>query len=239
MRLFPILICFFITIVSAFAAPPQLPSPDFGFNCGSTLCYAGSPTSAVGIDAGGTNSDFAAGVFPLTDQRMLLVGSATTASNGTGVAFAMLRADGRRDSDFAVNGVRVSSLSIGTIEDVERDSSGRILVLFRATAPVFSAFLYIARFSPDGTVDGQFGFGGIASIGFPGGGRTESNRLAVMSDNRPLVISTLRLSGTPNRVFAARFTAQGFLDSSFFMNGLLRLDGLLAGVVDATLFSEV
>ena len=146
---------------------------------------AGSGKAVVGFDLGGGNNDLAYALALRPDNRIVVVGSAQTAANGTDFAILQLNTDGSRDTSFNLTG----RLSVGfdftaspTKNDeayrVAIDNQGRTVVAGaadRGPGPAFSADFAVVRILPNGQLDPNFSADGRATIAFDLGGAGGSN----------------------------------------------------------------
>jgi len=135
---------------------------------------------------------------------------------GSAVSAAAAPAPGSLDTTFGTGGKALTSLGVngGVPSDAILQSNGDIVV---------SGSFGLARFQSDGQLDTTFGSGGFAAVNLPFDGENPST-LAVQPDGKIIWAGT---EGNPNFVpggtfqfAAARFTANGTLDTSFGTNGV-------------------
>jgi Domain of unknown function (DUF5122) beta-propeller len=199
------------------AEPPARPSIDTDFYCGSVNQCRSPGYSAVFVDRGGSNADILNAIFVLPDQRTLLVGTALGASDSR-VVLAMLNPAGRRDLDFAPQGVVQTALAVGSVHDVQRDSSGRIWVLYE---PVGSTDVELGRLLPNGNLDTGFSADGRLTLGFGTSVEKAFGRLMLTNDGRAFVAVSVQDSDSSWRPGFARITSSGALDATFNSTGTM------------------
>ena len=103
----------------------------------------------------GTGDDIANAVAVQSDGKIVVVGSATSA-NGFQFAIVRYNTDGTLDTTFNSTGKVFTSFGTGNsaAQGVEIDATGKIVVAgYRYTT---SSELVVARYNPDGTLDGSF-----------------------------------------------------------------------------------
>lgn len=171
--------------------------------------------------------------------EVYLLGSGYSTTNNTYVPFciAKIKADGRIDSSFGINGtLNIDFAGLHeTAKSIEADSNGLILISGSTvdTTDLHSEVPVIARLLADGTPDNNFGQGGKVYLRFPQGiVQDRSDRhliggliqdLVVLPDGR--IIAAGGYSNTLNLVaFFVCLNTDGSIDSSFFDDGYLALD---------------
>ena len=171
--------------------------------------------------------------------EVYLLGSGYSTTNNTYVPFciAKIKADGRIDSSFGINGtLNIDFAGLHeTAKSIEADSNGLILISGSTvdTTDLHSEVPVIARLLADGTPDNNFGQGGKVYLRFPQGiVQDRSDRhliggliqdLLVLPDGR--IIAAGGYSNTLNLVaFFVCLNTDGSIDSSFFDDGYLALD---------------
>ncbi len=132
---------------------------DGAFGAGGTVTT--SMSSAGGFDEHVWN-------LALDDNgRIVAAGDAVTATGGFDVALARFNADGTLDTSFGTAGKVTTAVGPGTRRDRAHDvavlADGKILVAgFADMGPGAGVRNFmLARYNPDGTLDGSFGSGGI------------------------------------------------------------------------------
>lgn len=177
----------------------------------------------VGFDLGRSNSDIATAVVQQTDTKLVIVGTADTAT-GNDFAVVRLNADGSLDKSFATTGKTTFDFNLGGNNDdsasgVALQSSGKLIVAGTANAQARSAFA-VVRMNTDGSVDKTFGTNGASTINFAAGGSNLAtvNGVALQSDNR--IVLAGGIAPTTNGDFAAaRLSPDGALDTTFGTGG--------------------
>jgi uncharacterized delta-60 repeat protein len=142
----------------------------------------------------------------------------------TGFAVARFNPDGSLDQSFGSGGKMTTVIGPSSeATGVAIDPQGRIL----AAGTSGGAFA-LARYTPQGSLDQSFGSGGTVTTGFPGGGATRGNGLAIDSSGDAVV------AGTSGGAFAlVRYAPQGSLDPSFGSGGEVTT-GVGEGSAEAT-----
>lgn len=198
------------------SAPPQLTGlllarylpngtidASFGSGGVATISAPGASLEAQGVVVAGNGT--------------ILVSTPYRTGSGTDLAVARLEEDGSLDTSFGGGGIaRVSSalLNPESVGPIAVQADGRVLVGTTARM-AFSRFLAVARFEPNGSLDPDFGSGGVFSDQ-PSGDSWGSLALqAVFAD-------------ATGRVFLAGTERLG--EHSFFDTVALRLDA--AGRID-------
>jgi len=159
------------------------------------------------------------------DDRIVVVGSQNK-QDETSSDFVVLRytKNGARDSSFGVNGKVVTDVSDGGSDApyaVAIYPGGRILAagtLWISGNPS-DADLELARYRPDGQLDGSFGDGGTAIVDL--GAYDSMQGLALQSDGKIVVVGD---RGFDLTIFVARLMRYGSLDPSFDGDGIVTLD---------------
>jgi uncharacterized delta-60 repeat protein len=139
-------------------------------------------------------------------------------------ALARYNVDGSLDASFASGGTFVLPLPIGdepVINALAIQTDGRIIVAGQAELSPSKQDFFVLRLNSDGTLDGSFGFGGIAVISF-GSNFAFLEDVALQTDGRILVSGEV-LVPEGNTVFSefgvARLNPDGSLDTSFGVGG--------------------
>ncbi|MBA8889886.1 putative delta-60 repeat protein [Dokdonella fugitiva] len=156
------------------------------FNLDGSLdtSFSGDGKAFINIDAGGTNNDRALDGVQLANGKLILVGNAEVTGQGTDFAIVRLNADGSRDTSFDGDGRVTLHFDLDpTFKDevassVAIDASGNILVA--GIAPHGSQSNYdfaIARLTPSGALDPNFGGDGRVTVAFDIGGNLDDEPL--------------------------------------------------------------
>ena len=151
------------------------------------------------------------------------------------VSVAMLNPDGRFDTSFDGDGMKVFDIgqALGgpaaaktsdVTPDVAVQPDGKILTASGLTVNNQGRFA-VSRINPDGTLDASFGTGGVASAPF-GDYSGRPTAITVDGQGRVVVAGMAGIPGTDGRVSnteftVARFTPQGNLDATFDGDGFV------------------
>ncbi|MGB6037321.1 MAG: hypothetical protein WBG42_13695 [Cryomorphaceae bacterium] len=153
------------------------------------------------------------------DGKIVLAGS-TTDYQSYDVLLMQLNSDGTPDADFGENGVVVQKLSTpeANYEDfiygLAIDANGNILISGDSHDEEYLRRPIVARFTPTGELDTDFGLGGIATI--PIVESSNSFRcLAIQPDGKIVAAGTYSPALLWNIMLVARFNEDGTLDTDF------------------------
>ena len=189
--------------------------PDGTFDAGGQQTL-GFEEAAVGL---GSNED-ARGLALQGDGKIVVAGEVLIPGAAeSDMALARFLPDGLPDTSFGDQGhVQYGFGQEDVARGVALQSDGKIVVAgytdpFGSVARNFM----IARFNPDGTEDGTFGFGGFNVLDFMGG-EDYGNALALAPDGKIVVAGTV-FNGARNVFGIARFNADGTPDTSFDTDG--------------------
>ena len=189
--------------------------------------FGAAGTGAVTTDFhGDTDRAYAVAVQP--DGKIVVAGHATDAA-GTGNDFAVARydVDGELDPTFGDDGTGMVTTDIAGVADfayaIALQPDGAIVLAGRVSNDGGGGFFGLARYTPDGRLDGTFGSNGTTIGDFGHGGIAEA--VVVQPDGKLLV------AGNAIGDFAlARFDADGSQDLTFGTGGLVTTDfGPLVG----------
>ena len=167
----------------------------------------------------GFGDDFAYAVAVQSDGRILVAGTVQGSNGTTDFGLARFMPNGSLDVTFGSGGfVRtdfgLTSASIDEARSIAIDPSGRIYVSGYANRGINNDFA-VARYNPDGSLDGSFGAGGVAVNSF--NGNDQAFAMALQPDGKVL------LAGLVSNDFGiARYTTGGALDTSFGTGGWVR-----------------
>jgi uncharacterized delta-60 repeat protein len=196
-------------IVVAGRTNKPAPSGTFDFalaryDAAGTLDPTFGTAGLVTTDFGGSvDRAFAMALQP--DGKLVVAGD-----SDANFALARYNADGSLDSGFGTGG-RVITTFGGTDQAsaVILQPDGKIVVAGQTDTGVSIDFA-LARYMPNGSLDGAFGIGGRVTTNFTGASDDLGSAVALQSDGKILV------GGTSDDNFAlARYTAEGILDSTF------------------------
>jgi len=144
---------------------------------------AGTGKTVVTFDLGGDNADTATAVTLRPDGRIIVVGSASTAANGTDFAILQLNTDGTRDTGFNLTGRATVAFDLvgsttrnDAAQAVALDDTGRIVVAGSADhGTPGGADMAVARLLTTGALDPNFNADGRATLAFDLGGAGGAN----------------------------------------------------------------
>jgi uncharacterized delta-60 repeat protein len=197
---------------------------DHGFGAGGTVTT--SMSSAGGFD------EHVWSLALQSDGKTVAAGDAVTATGGFDVALARFNPDGTLDTSFGTAGKVTTAVGPGTrrdrAHDVEILDGGKIVVAgFADMGPGAGGRNFmLARYNPDGTLDGSFGSGGIVVTSVAPGDNSDvitTNGLTIDSAGRILVTGQANMgpgAGGVNSALA-RYLPSGALDSSFHGDGIV------------------
>jgi uncharacterized delta-60 repeat protein len=172
-----------------------------------------------------------------SDGKIVTVGGGTnsflvTRINPDGSLDTGFGAGGTVKTDFPAPVGSPPSIPPGVVEDgphaVAIESDGKIVVVGGAATGFvtgghwFSDFA-LARYNPDGSLDGSFGTGGLFTTDF-GGDRDRAYAVAIQADGKIVVAGDVSSGGGASNFGVARYNANGSLDSSFDGDGKVTTD---------------
>jgi uncharacterized delta-60 repeat protein len=201
---------------------------------GNLVSFFGNGTGKVTTDFG--SNDVASSVAIRPDGRIVVAGAtnfhATDNGNGTytfsdaALAIAEYNYDGSPDTGFNGNGKFTLNLTSGAdaLSAVAIDSSGPVYKIVAAGARNLvyggsSSDFLLLRLNPDGTLDPNFGSGGLETTGFANTVAADAAAgLGLAPDGRIVAVGSSQANGTPDlavarfendtvQLGAARFTA--------------------------------
>jgi uncharacterized delta-60 repeat protein len=202
-----------------------------GSNGGSTsestlVQYTASGNLDTSFGTGGevftkftAGNDFATGLAVQADGKLVVAGDANyQGPNGhADCALARYNADGGLDNTFGTGGQIIVALT-DHIHGIAIQADGRIVVAGDKYSGASWDFA-LARFNGDGSLDGTFGTGGLATTDF-NGGYDSARSLAIQPDGRIVAVGY----GTSNPAIGsgfglARYNTDGSLDTTFGAGG--------------------
>jgi uncharacterized delta-60 repeat protein len=164
------------------------------------------------------------------DGRIVAAGAAGTGSR-FGADFAVLRYEvaGAPDSSFSDDGRAVADIGepAAALRGLALQPDGRILAAGHTIRGDAFADIAIARYLPNGTLDGTFGDGGTATLDFGMAGSTTAAALAVQPDGRIVVVGA-----TGSDLLIGRLEPDGTPDATFSDDGVATAD--FGGNFDST-----
>lgn len=203
-----------------YLAAPGCLDPTFGPPSGKVLI------NTDGSVAANYDLDQAKSLAIQADGKIVAAGYTTNPANISNQLFAVLRfnPDGSLDTSFGNGGLATTSFS--TFEDrayaVALQLDGKIVAVGSSkisSGRSGSTLVFaVARYNPDGTLDGTFGTGGKTTISFgtnPQFADTEARSVAIQADGKIVV------GGFASAGLVARLNSNGSLDASFASGGKL------------------
>jgi uncharacterized delta-60 repeat protein len=164
--------------------------------------------------------------------RIVAAGDAVTATGGFDIALARFNADGTLDPSFGTAGKVTTAVGPGTRRDRAHDvavlDDGKIVVAgFADMGPAAGARNFmLARYNPDGSLDGTFGSGGVVITPVAPGDNNDvvtTNGLTIDPAGRIVVTGQANMGPGAGGVNAAlaRYLPSGALDSAFDRDGIV------------------
>ncbi len=184
----------------------------------TTFSGDGITTTPIGI-----NNDFLRSIALQADGKIVIAGFKYNSSTSD-VAVLRFNSDGTLDDTFdgdsgTGNGIVVTVLgsgnSFGYAVTVQPD--GKILVAGYYSNGANSNDSAIVRYNPNGTLDTNFGSGGLAGTVI-GAGTDEAFGIALQTDGK-IVIAGCVNKGGGNDFLIARYNSNGSPDAAFGVNG--------------------
>jgi uncharacterized delta-60 repeat protein len=93
------------------------------------------------------------------------------------------------------------------------DSSGRLVVVGQNGYSGSNTDVFITRFNTDGTLDRSFGAKGLVTLDI--GAEESAIAVNIDSSGRIIIVGNQIIAGSTTRIFAARYTDTGLLDTTF------------------------
>jgi uncharacterized delta-60 repeat protein len=160
-----------------------------------------------------------------SDGRIIIGGSLFDASNTQAAdndfALARYTPDGVIDPTFGVGGIVTTKFAPNSSDGIRAiaiQSDGRIVAAGNSQLAASEQFA-LARYLPDGTLDGSFGAGGKVTIGLPSNG-VHAYAVAIQPDGRIIVAGAMLDSWFGESDFAlARIDSSGSVDPTFGTGG--------------------
>jgi len=175
---------------------------------------------AIGFDTPGFGPGTYAIGYGLADQpdgKLIVAGTVYSPAGPGDFGLARVLPGGELDASFGTHGRATFAFDqddLGTC--VALQSDGKI-VMAGDTQNVSGRDFMIVRFNADGSVDGSFGFLGIALLDFVGND-DHARAVAIAPDGKIVVVGTV-FNGAQNVFGIARFNSDGTPDASFASAG--------------------
>jgi uncharacterized delta-60 repeat protein len=177
-------------------------------------------TSGKVSTAIGSGNDVSTAVAVQTDGAIVASGQADV---GAQTEFAVVRYDPNGALDASFGGTGIVTTPIGSVGDsadaVALQSDGKIVVGGASyQGPTTGNDFALARYDTDGSLDTTFGSGGIV-VTVIGNSTDVVGALAIQQDGK--LIAAGSAGGVPNTFAVARYDADGVLDASFGVGGVV------------------
>ncbi len=194
--------------------------------------FGNGGTMTTSASSAGGDDEHVWGLALQPDSKIVAAGEAVTATGGFDVALARFNPNGTLDTSFGTGGKVTTAIGPGARRDnafqVGVVDDGKILVAgFADMGPGAGGRNFmLARYNPDGTLDGTFGSGGIViMLVAPGDSRdqVDTNGMVIDPAGRIIVGGGANMgTGAGGLNFAlARYYSDGSLDSSFGGDGVV------------------
>jgi uncharacterized delta-60 repeat protein len=191
------------------------------YNANGSLDSSFGSSGIVVTTFGGTSS-YSLSVAIQRDSKIIVAG-ATQIGATNDFALARYNANGTLDTSFSGDGKVTTAVGTGNDEafSVALQADGKIVVAGTSASGASQRFA-VARYTPNGEADATFGSGGrvITPVGVGGSGGTG---VVIQTDGR-IVVSGYASNGSNGDFAVVRYTATGFLDTSFGNGGKIMTD---------------
>ncbi|PNX45247.1 MAG: hypothetical protein BV459_09195, partial [Thermoplasmata archaeon M11B2D] len=179
----------------------------------------------VNYNGGGNDHDVAYAVSLQNDGKIVVSGSEHNGVNKDAL-IVRFNHDGTRDTTFGINGVflfnsEADSNDYANFLTIQPD--GKILAV-GATDNGINHDILLLRLHSNGTLDETFGSGGVVIYNNPADTYDYAWGIALSSEGK-IIISGTSNDGLNDNVLVLRFNANGTLDTSFGINGVVTFYG--------------
>jgi uncharacterized delta-60 repeat protein len=172
----------------------------------------------VTTDSGG--SDFAEALLLQPDGTLVVGGSSTTNNEVNRILLARYLPDGRLDATFGLAGKIATPFQRFTSSGaLLLQSDGKLVVAGFTADGVHPGDVLLARYQPDGTLDGTFGTGGFVTTDFGGAGGDSAAALLLQPDGKLVMGGTSSPAPGLSLAILARYLPDGQLDATFGTGG--------------------
>jgi uncharacterized delta-60 repeat protein len=161
-----------------------------------------------------------------SDGRIVVAGGFNR-PGGAGLQVLRYLADGELDRSFSGDGIVVTPVLSDTsaAQDVVVQADGRIVVVGWGAAAGGARDFVVARYLPDGSLDGSFSGDGKGTVGFGSQADDRAHSVALQPDGSLVLAGESVLTPTSSGRFAlARVLPNGDLDPTFSGDGRLTTD---------------
>jgi uncharacterized delta-60 repeat protein len=152
------------------------------------------------------------------DDKILVSGTLQDANNVFHEFLARYNPDGSPDTSFSSDGIDTTAFRITAASFPD----GGKIVSSGSLDNGNDEDMAIARFNPDGTLDGSFGANGISVIPIPGSNETIKYQLIQFDDK--IILTGRSIVDTLSYVICAQYNPDGSLDTGFNQNGVMILN---------------
>jgi uncharacterized delta-60 repeat protein len=199
---------------------------DFALACYTAV---GTLDSSFGVNGKVTtdfnNSDDEANAIALQGDKIIVAG--ITVYPNYDFALARYTADGRLDSSFGVNGKVTTNFSNSRYNTYDEAYSIALQEDKIIVAGSSGGGFALARYTANGVLDSSFGENGKVTTYFNSGHVEDNQAYSIaLQGNKILVAGNISYydQNDPSDFALARYTADGYLDTSFGENGLVTTD---------------
>jgi len=182
--------------------------------------------------------DYANAITLQTDEKILVAGSAHNAASGESRSdFVIVRynSDGSLDQSFGVNGMAITDVSglvgVGSGRNdaanaIALSDRGEIVVVGHSDLASNIGAFAIVKYDSNGTLDSEFGSGGIVTHNFDSQDfpRASANSVLIQPNGAIIVAGYTELFGSKTDFAVIRLSQDGSLDLNFGEGGMLTVD---------------
>ncbi len=186
------------------------------YNTNGTLDLSFNVTGKA-VFAFGTSADIGQSLAIQPDGKIVVAGYSQVGSNYQ-FALARINTNGTLDSSFNTTGkvLTIVGSSSAFAKSVSVQPNGKILVAGSSSSGSTNVFA-MARYNPDGSLDGSFGTSGMATTSV--GGVSDLAECMTVQPDGKIVVAGSSYDNINTDFAVARFNADGTLDLSFNTTG--------------------
>jgi uncharacterized delta-60 repeat protein len=187
--------------------------------------FSGDGKAYINFDLGGGNTDRALDAVQLANGKLIVVGSAETGADNIDFAITRLNVDGSRDTNFASAGRATVAFDLDPVNrddiasSVAVDAAGNIVVAGAAEKAANSYDFAIARLTPEGDLDPNFGGDGRVTVPFDIGGSFDDEALELIIAPDGSIFVTGATTDNNFDFAAIKLQPDGTLDPTFGSGG--------------------
>ena len=187
----------------------------------------GKVTTAIFSAAQSSATIYAIATQP--DGKIVVAGSASPPPGAIGPAFdfsvARYNVNGSLDTTFSGDGKLTTDIAGGQdyAYAVVVQADGKILAAGSSNINAASSLNHftLVRYNANGSLDTNFGNGGIVTTDIPSNNNSELLSLALQADGKIIAGGRAHNDGVTNRFALARYNVNGSLDSTFGVSGIV------------------